>query len=469
MADDNHIHVVKKNTGFIAGIFRRLDRLGDLWITKGKLAEKNFLRPVSCGASYFEQAISDFNRLKSYPSAPDRLPGANQPPVAREGEQTATAEAGVSAKAKQQSAVPSLPICPAPAAYKQEVGELIEQMQQDFAAGHLTWDQLYGLQLMLLPMLPEDELRARQAILRDAYYQRAPKHQIAVYEKSGPPGLGKTEPYPAALADALHLQREISDIDTYRPHQELKRNTITYELFLSLIVVLFFEMVTGGIVWAVGVYHANQAGQPSSTATFPFIIIVMMLGALGAAVSSQRRLQESFDDDGSILNTTRYVGSGVGVKLGPFQGSVFAALLLFILYSGLPTAFTATLLPDVNKVPEETATASPTPTPVAAASSTSTTVDASPRVAEAKTNAATTTAPSPSETSISRTSKSKANEQPASDRFRRRGAHISRAILFLFGPEDTIEYAKLLVYAFLAGFAERLVPDTLDRLTRSKN
>jgi len=37
--------------------------------------------------------------------------------------------------------------------------------------------------------------------------------------------------------------------------------------------------------------------------------------------------------------------------------------------------------------------------------------------------------------------------------------------LFIIGPDDVVEFAKLLVFAFLAGFAERLVPDTLDRLT----
>src|SRR6266446_5359842 len=33
--------------------------------------------------------------------------------------------------------------------------------------------------------------------------------------------------------------------------------------------------------------------------------------------------------------------------------------------------------------------------------------------------------------------------------------------LFIIGPDDVVEFAKLLVFAFLAGFAERLVPDTL--------
>jgi hypothetical protein len=36
------------------------------------------------------------------------------------------------------------------------------------------------------------------------------------------------------------------------------------------------------------------------------------------------------------------------------------------------------------------------------------------------------------------------------------------------GPADSTEYAKAIVWAFIAGFAERLVPDTLDRIARLK-
>jgi hypothetical protein len=36
------------------------------------------------------------------------------------------------------------------------------------------------------------------------------------------------------------------------------------------------------------------------------------------------------------------------------------------------------------------------------------------------------------------------------------------------GPSGGIEYAKLMVWSFLAGFAERLVPDTLSRFVAKK-
>jgi hypothetical protein len=42
-----------------------------------------------------------------------------------------------------------------------------------------------------------------------------------------------------------------------------------------------------------------------------------------------------------------------------------------------------------------------------------------------------------------------------------------QAFFLTIGPKTGIEYAKLIVWAFIAGFAERLVPDTLNRLVES--
>jgi uncharacterized membrane protein len=443
---------------WLVQIFAWVDRLGDLWITKLKLPCKNILVPVSCGASYFEQTVADFKRIDSYP--------LGQQPTG-------------------QGPAPSLPICPATAPYKSKVADVLSVFEAKFAKKELTWDNYYELQALMLPLYPVRELRGRHASLRDQFNIRAPQHLITMYQISAPPALSPNTPYADILEDALYLQRELASIDTYRPHQELKRNTITFELFISLIVVVLFELFVGLVVW-MSLYLRHLYYNPNGLFAFPFIVIVMMLGALGAAVSSQRRLQQSFDEDSSILNSTRYVGSGVGTKLAPFQGSVFAAVLLFLLYSGLLN----TALPTVTNPPSSigagaiavastsaspAASAAPEPNaknanPTSPAATASASIMASPTAAPtgstlpspSDTNSAVSplpTSPSPNPTLATTTIQS-------ADRSN--GTFISHLMLFLFGPADTIEYAKILVYAFLAGFAERLVPDTLDRLTRGK-
>jgi hypothetical protein len=460
-ASETNCHETDGKKSWLVQIFAWVDRLGDLWITKLKLHCKDVLTPVSCGSSYFQQTVADFRRIDSYP-------------LNEQGNQAPASE---------------LPRCPATKEYKAKVAGVIESFEKKFAAQQLTWDDYYELQALMLPLYPERELRGRHVILRDQFSIRAPQHLITMYEKSAPPPIAPNTAYKEILEDALYLQRAIASIDTYRPHQELKRNTITFELFVSLIFVVLVEFAVGLIVWA-WLYVRHIWYNPEGHFAFPFIVIVMMLGALGAAVSSQRRLQDSFDQDSSLLNSTRYVGSGVGTKLAPFQGSVFAAVLLFLLYSGLlntalptvnppaaapppppppaaaasePDASSSTDVADIIDADDDNGdVASPTPTvavsnpSVPTVSPTLSATSASP-IESANLSSSVTPTPSPAE------SVSEAASAP------KRGNLISRAMLFLFGPSDTVEYAKILVYAFLAGFAERLVPDTLDRLTRGKS
>jgi hypothetical protein len=41
--------------------------------------------------------------------------------------------------------------------------------------------------------------------------------------------------------------------------------------------------------------------------------------------------------------------------------------------------------------------------------------------------------------------------------------------LFSYGPEQVQDYAKVLVWSFLAGFSERLVPDSLRSLSAPRS
>jgi len=335
---------------------------------------KNILNPGSCGGSYFEQTCQEYDRLMAYFTPADR---AAPEPLGDKG--------------------PGPTLCPANSAYQTHVGALRDKLRQKLDENNLTWDDLYGFQLALLPIYSAEELRTRRASLKDRFYNVAPKHSIDNYERTAPPPLADATKYDAALADAIFLQGELSKIETYRPHQEFKRNRITLDLFASLAVTLILYFILGLI--AVLALHFSHTKLPVG---FPCIVIAMMLGALGAVVSSQRRLQASFDEDASILNTTRYVGSGLGTRLTPVLGSIFAGVLLVLIYSGLFSTAAKLVIPATQQNTE----------------------------------------------------------------FNQTKSFLS---FIISGPDGLLEYAKILVYAFLAGFAERLVPDTLDRLSMNSN
>lgn len=369
-----------------------MQRVGDgiarEWITRNLVGQKNLLLGPTCGASFIEQLFNEFRRLECYLAAPA---GA---PVASAAGGTPPTIAGTDA----------MPICPASDEYRKTVRAFVDEIRKKYEGGRATWDDYFALRKMVLPLYPKQELFAVTMTLRGDFLATAVQGQRATYERIAINPLDASSDYATLLSHAEYLQESIARMETYRPHQELKRNYITFELFASLVVTVFIEVVASLAIckW----FRLENVHVP-------FIALAMILGALGAAVSYQRRLQDSFDQDGSILNTTRYVGSGVGVKLAPMQGSIFAMILLFVVYSGLGSTLSNT----VFATPDGP--------------------DGAPPVVAV-------------------------HAEPEKSRL------TPRARVFIVGPAEVSQFAKLLLFAFLAGFAERLVPDTLDRMSVKK-
>jgi hypothetical protein len=291
--------------------------------------------------------------------------------------------------------------------------EEIKGLTEAYRDRTLTWTGLNGLVRRSLSHLEIERVDAIRCFTRTYFYQRARSAYAADYDRSSPPALNVLATAPrdpatgkpaAALetsirADAVRLHDEVTRIEIYRPYQEEKRTEITWRLSLWTTFTVGVLFLIAGLVCLGGAFRLWPY-------FFPVVPLVMVFGALGAAVSALRRLQDSFDADASILNITKYLRVPIGIRMAPLVGAIFALILLLVLIGDI---LPPNLLPDLD--PPESGQPPPAPTPL----------EGIPRT-------------------------------------------FGEWAVLCTGPASPVEYAKLLVFSFLAGFAERLVPDTLDRL-----
>jgi hypothetical protein len=140
-----------------------------------------------------------------------------------------------------------------------------------------------------------------------------------------------------------------------------------------------------------------------SNQTVSLIPLVLFAGATGAALSLQNRLQQVPTTGDSIINLFSLKHARVSLWLSPITGALFALLAYLLFISGLVQG------------------------------------ELFPKIRIAQTTAQLATAP----------------------------LHYDRSFgsyLYSMSPTDSLNFAKLLIFCFIAGFAERLIPDALDRL-----
>jgi len=208
------------------------------------------------------------------------------------------------------------------------------------------------------------------------------------------------------------------------------------------------------------------------------VLTVVLAGVVGGCVSMLQRIQSAPSEGDALFNLAALTNGWRGILLSPIYGGIFASLLFILFAAGIlnGSVFPTIITPNRTRVQSAAAAAaaspspspSPTASPVASRSpSPSATVSAneqpkpesanSPASAFAKPTAeirkmgAVATSPSPSP-SVSPTPESSVLQ--------------IKTFLSETGPASGVAYALLIVWSFLAGFAERLVPDTLNRLVQ---
>jgi len=182
-----------------------------------------------------------------------------------------------------------------------------------------------------------------------------------------------------------------------------------------------------------------------------------------------QRIQSAPSEGDALFNLATLTNGWRAILLSPLYGGIFA-FLLFILFAG--GIINGSVFPSIATSAKVTAAqlaATPTPTPAGTEARPVTAV-ASPTPATAtsarqSTNTSSVAQSSPTATPIQ--SDAQRTDKPVPSPTPGRSAVLQiKDFLRETGPTSGIAYALLIIWSFLAGFAERLVPDTLNRLVQ---
>jgi hypothetical protein len=346
----------------------------------------------------------------------------------------------------------------------------------------LSWNDVYLFELNLAKFLPVDRLRSRIVTLRYDYRSIAGQKEFDDYMASKPREL-LTPPDPTHPPDQnvdfenllredlkdllgrIYLQYAILPVREAR----LKHNTWIAAGLCAIFLV--------GLLVFVAVFYARESsGRIASLSIF----VVVVAGAMGGFVSALQRIQSSSRDGDSIYNLSLLFNGSYAVFVAPITGAIFA-LLLFMMFTGkilegrfFPVMYTPPPSTTLNSFQSPSISPSPitsvspqvspgvgferskrpaisTPSVI-----TSPQITTSPSPGISGGIAATSPRPSPTPIAV-------ATPKPVAQESTRIQDFLSQS-----GPSGGDNYALLVIWCFIAGFAERFVPDALDRLISGK-
>ncbi len=185
----------------------------------------------------------------------------------------------------------------------------------------------------------------------------------------------------------------------------------------------------------------------------PVVGSVAFAGIVGGCVSMLQRIQSAPSEGDALFNLAALTNGWRGLSLSPLYGGIFASLL-FILFAG--GILKGSVFPDIKTVDLSAATqtahdekkTNPAPVEPVKKDETNPSGDAK----QQPTPEAPATKDTPTQTTL-------VNRKPDDNQVLKINDFLRQT-----GPRDGVAFALLMIWSFIAGFAERLVPDTLNRL-----
>ena len=356
-----------------------------------------------------------------------------------------------------------------------EAIKLLDSLHEKRDKCELTWSDIYTFDLALIEWRPLENLVRKAYDARSKYRSVAGQKEYDEYLASKPPDLTAILIKPSALklehgtheesttstpdppqpepaepdipgsaeivwrilaADVRYLLSKFYLYYAMLPMRESVREQLTDKAVKMTILILVVIAVL--VVISMGGLNYFLSGGGSLGAIFgPSGVFgltvgsVALAGIVGGCVSMLQRIQSAPTEGDALFNLAALTNGWRGVSLSPLYGAIFASLLFVLFAAGI---LEGSVFPKIETVGSEKP-------PAAAATTTASTTTADATIA----GPTATATPTPNQT-------------------QQTGVLQIKDFLKETGPKDGVSFALLMIWSFIAGFAERLVPDTLNRL-----
>lgn len=338
---------------------------------------------------------------------------------------------------------------------KERLAPIFERREKD----ELTWHDVYTFDLELLELLSDEDLVRKAYDMRSKYRSIAGARDYDAYIASKPPDLTtlqiesikKTEDKATTVAaevlraDIRYLLNQFYLHYSLMPLRENLRDELTRR---ARSWTLIFISLFGLFVILYQILLSLQEGRKLDPNKWSFtmtVLVVVFAGIMGGFVSMLQRIQSAPNEGDALYNLAVLSHGWKGITLSPLYGAIFA-MLLYVLFTA--NILQGDVFPEIASQQDMSAAPKPSPSP---------TPEQSKNTSAGSATTADTTSALPPPTTVATPVPITEPSPSASPTFN--SLPFSETV-----PVDTKSYALLVIWCFIAGFAERLVPDTLNRL-----
>lgn len=286
--------------------------------------------------------------------------------------------------------------------------KICEETRKNREENKLTWNEIYTFQLILLKYHDFETLKSKIVSLRIKFQALSDIAEYNEYMALRAVDLKKTTEEDDATMVKLRadLRYLIDEFYLRYAYTSAREELRTSLLRWGAYLTLFFFIIAGAFAFS-QFYFTEDKNHWYSTTIFPFvtIIAVVFTGTMGAFVSMQQRLQKTPHHGDPIHNLALLTHGFLSIFLAPLSGAIFAAIL-YLFFAG--QVLDGTIFPEMTEGPA-------------------------------------------------------VSQKVGGD-----GYMTLKNFILSAHPATTKDYALLLIWSFVAGFAERFVPDTLMRIVSQK-